>query len=61
MIQSLTQFTINKRNQLVRLKVDWLYSFFKSELVQLNFCGHTLNYLFLIILEKTEKNYNRPD
>ena len=39
--RSLTKFTVNKRNQLVRLILDKLYSFFKSELAQLDIWGHT--------------------
>ena len=44
-----TQFTVNKRNQLEGLILDYFYFFFKSELVQLDICGHTK--LFMIILE----------
>ena len=47
--QSFTQFTVNKRNQLMRLTLDWPNSFFKSEPAQLDSWGQTK--LFMIILE----------
>ena len=47
--QSFTQFTVNKRNQLMRLTLDWPNSFFKSEPAQLDSSGQTK--LFMIILE----------
>ena len=47
----LTQFTVNKRNQLVELMQNYLYSICKSELAQLDICGRTK--LFMIILERS--------
>ena len=35
-----TQVTVNKRNQLEGLILDYLYFFFKSELAQLDICSH---------------------
>ena len=39
--RSLTKFTVNKRNQLVRLILHEIYSLFESELTQLNVCDHS--------------------
>ena len=47
--RSLTQFTVIKI-QFLRLILDYLYSFFKSELAQLDICSHTK--LFMISLER---------
>ena len=35
---SFTQFSLNKKNQLLGLMLDLLWSFFKSELMQLDIC-----------------------
>ena len=48
--RSLTQFTVNKRYQLVRLILDQPYSFCNFELAQLYICGQLE--LFMFILER---------
>ena len=49
--RSYAQFTLNKRNQLARLILDQLYSFFETELLQVNIFGHVK--LFMITLERS--------